>query len=144
MQAIADILAAWPSDAELGRDVGVPYSTVSAWKQRGSIPAAYWWAITEAARRRGHPEITAELLSRLHARGQAAASVAALEQGPGMAEEGKPFLAAPSAGPSRASHGDETTPGQFSRWKRLRRSHFASAAEIGSHVEALREEWARR
>src|SRR6266478_2501519 len=61
MQNVADIFAAWPSDAEFGRDIGVPYPTVSAWKQRESIPAAYWWHIIRAAAQRGHPEITADL-----------------------------------------------------------------------------------
>jgi hypothetical protein len=34
--------------------------------------------------------------------------------------------------------------GQFSRWKSLRRSHFATAEEIAEHVRALRSEWDRR
>src|SRR5579863_1195690 len=68
MQNVVDIFAAWPSDAEFGRDIGVPYPTISAWKQRASIPAAYWWPIVRAAVQRGHPEITADLLARLHAR----------------------------------------------------------------------------
>jgi len=34
--------------------------------------------------------------------------------------------------------------GHFSRFKRLRRSHFASGEEIVAHVRALREEWDRR
>ena len=51
--------------------------------------------------------------------------------------------------PPRLAHharpmGRVSTPGQFSRWKHLRRSHFASGGEIGAHVEALRDEWARR
>src|SRR5258708_24116512 len=67
MKRITDIFSAWPSDADLGRDLGVPYPTISAWKQRDSIPAAYWRDIIRAARQRGHPEITADLLVDLHA-----------------------------------------------------------------------------
>jgi len=34
--------------------------------------------------------------------------------------------------------------GHFSKWRHLRRSNFASAAEIDAHINALREEWTRR
>jgi DNA-binding transcriptional regulator YdaS (Cro superfamily) len=34
--------------------------------------------------------------------------------------------------------------GHFSRFKHLRRSHFATAEQIDEHVDALRDEWARR
>jgi hypothetical protein len=40
--------------------------------------------------------------------------------------------------------GNEDGSGQFSRWKPLRRTHFASTEEIVDHVRALREEWDRR
>src|SRR5216684_6821972 len=141
MQNVADIFAAWPSDAEFGRDIGVPYPTVSAWKQRESIPAAYWWHIIGAAAQRGHPEITADLLARLHAR---KASNGLLP--PGFAEQEEHSTI---AGPQATSRiGDEengtTGAGHFSRWKHLRRGHFASAGEIAAHINALRDEWDRR
>jgi len=139
MQNVADIFAVWPSDAEFGRDIGVPYPTVSAWKQRASIPAAYWWHIVRAASQRGHPEITADLLARLHARR------ASNGRPPGFAEEEHPTMreAQETPGPEEGPN-DSTPAGHFSRWKRLRRADFASPAEIMAHINALREEWDRR
>ena len=139
MQNVADIFAAWPSDAEFGRDIGVPYPTVSAWKQRGSIPAAYWWYIIRAGAQRGHPEITADLLARLHAR------KASNGRPSGFAEEEQvtlveaPETLNPEGGPNGSS-----AAGHFSRWKHLRRANFASPTEIAAHINALREEWDRR
>ena len=62
MKGIDRILRLWPSIADLGRDLGVPYPTVAAWKQRGSIPVAYWRALIDAARRPGGRAITSALL----------------------------------------------------------------------------------
>ena len=133
MQNVAEIYALWPSDADLGRDVGLPYTTIAAWKQRGSIPAAYWRDLVRAARRRGHPELTADLLAELHARKSRDTSVA------GFAEEDAPALSPPA---SKA--GLDISAGHFSRWKHLRRSRFASSEEINAHIDALRDEWSRR
>src|SRR3954469_23435268 len=113
MQTVAEIFSAWPSDAELGRDIGVPYPTLSAWKQRGSIPPAYWRDIIRAARRRGHPEITADLLADLHAR----------KSGPslpsGFAEEGAPMRSATGPEANRREELNRTSEqgkGHFSRF----------------------------
>jgi hypothetical protein len=139
MQNVADLFAAWPSDAEFGRDIGVPYPTVSAWKQRGSIPATYWCHIIRAAAQRGHPEITADLLARLHAR------KASDNRLPGFAEEGQPAMLEGLEIPKPEDGANGTTAaGHFSRWKHLRRASFASPAEIAAHINALREEWDRR
>jgi hypothetical protein len=139
MQNVADIFAAWPSDAEFGRDIGVPYPTVSAWKQRASIPAAYWWPIVRAAAQRGHPEITADLLARLHAR------KASNGRPSGFAEEGHPTMfEAPETPKPEDRPNSSTATGHFSRWKPLRRANFAAPAEITAHINALREEWGRR
>jgi hypothetical protein len=127
MHNVADIIARWPSDAEFVRDIGAPYQTVSAWKHRGSIPSAYWRDIVLAARRRGFSEVTADLLTALHAR---KASEAATN---GFSEESEAF---------RPENEAET--GHFSRWKHVRRGLFASRDQIASHVAALREEWDRR
>jgi hypothetical protein len=136
MQNVADIFALWPSDAELARDLGVPYPTISAWKQRGSIPAAYWWHITRAARGRGLGEITADLLARLHAR-------KANDRPSGFEEDSTSHYAVGlTAEQEDRGNSDET--GHFSRWRHLRRSNFASAQEIAAHIDALREEWERR
>jgi len=136
MQNISELCALWPSDAELARDLGVPYPTVAAWKQRGSIPAAYWRQLVRAARARQLTQVTADLLVNLHARKVTGASA------PGFAEE-----EAPSAVPSAA---DETNrrakpaTGHFSRFRHLHRAHFRSAEEVEDHIMALRDEWAHR
>ena len=134
MKRMTDVFSAWPSDADLGRDIGMPYSTVSAWKQRGSIPATYWRDIIRAARRRGRPEITADLLVELHARAPEA-------ERSGLAEEEQRFMAQHAV--TKADAGRERT-GHFSRFKTLRRSHFASLEDVNAHVGALRDEWERR
>jgi hypothetical protein len=134
MKSIADVFSVWPTDAELGRDIGISYPTLSAWKQRGSIPAAYWRDIIRAARKRGRPEITAELLVDLHAREPKADAA-------GFAEEERPFDAQP------VRNTDEPKPeatGHFIRFKHLRRSNFASIDEVNAHISALRDEWERR
>jgi hypothetical protein len=138
MQNVADIYTAWPSDAELARDLAVPYPTISAWKQRGSIPAAYWWNVTRAARGRGHPEITADLLARLHARKTNDGQPSGLEE-----ERVSDYSAgAPAETQDGGNVGAKT--GHFSRYRHLRRSNFASAEEITAHISALRDEWERR
>ncbi|MEB3419932.1 hypothetical protein ACFSDD_11170 [Salipiger marinus] len=43
----------WPTMADLASDLGKPYSTVAAWKQRGSIPAKYDMSLIRAAKARG-------------------------------------------------------------------------------------------
>ena len=140
MQNVADIFAAWPSDAEFGRDIGVPYPTISAWKQRASIPAGYWWHVVRAAVQRGHPEITADLLARLHAR-KANNGLPS-----GFADEGEPSTIAGPRATSKIEDGPNgsTAAGHFSRWKHLRRANFSSPGEIVAHISALREEWDRR
>jgi hypothetical protein len=140
MQNVSDIFAAWPSDAELGRDIGVPYPTISAWKQRASIPAAYWLHIIRAAVQRGHPEITADLLVRLHARKANTGLPSGFAE-----EEGHSTIADPRAA-SRIEDrpNGSAAAGHFSRWKHLRRANFRSPGEIVAHIAALREEWDRR
>ena len=48
------IISLWPSMSDLASDLGKPYSTVTAWKQRGRIPADYDLDLIEAAQKRGH------------------------------------------------------------------------------------------
>jgi hypothetical protein len=140
MQDVADIFAAWPSDAELGRDIGVPYPTISAWKQRASIPAAYWWDIVRAAMQRGHSEVTAEVLARLHSR------KANNGRPSGFAEDGVHSAIAGTGTIPQIEYvpHEGTATGHFSRWKHLRRANFATPDEISAHIKALREEWDRR
>lgn len=44
----------WPTMAELADDLGKPYSTVAAWKQRGRIPSDHDADMIAAAKARGH------------------------------------------------------------------------------------------
>jgi hypothetical protein len=137
MQRVADIFAIWPTDADLAREIGMSYSTVSAWKQRGSIPVAYWHAILDAAHRRGHLELTADLLVELHAGASGDARA-------GFAEDDAVYKAPPEA----SDRGDNQTKphgrGHFSRYRYIRRDHFKTADEIEEHIRALREEWSHR
>jgi len=136
MKRISDLFAVWPSDADLGRDLGLSYPTVSAWKQRGSIPAPYWREIIHAARRRGHPEVTAELLVDLHAR-------EAMSAGSGFEDEERPFEARRNR-PVAVQKAKAEKAGHFSRFKHLRTEHFRTAAEIEAHINKLRDEWSHR
>jgi hypothetical protein len=137
MKGIDEILNLWPTMADLGRDLGLPYPTVAAWKQRGSIPVAYWRGIILAARRRGHPEVTGDLLIELHDDASTDRSAGGFSE---ESVESTPCEGKAGAVPAN----DELADGQFSRWKHLRRSHFATMEEIVEHVRALREEWDRR
>lgn len=48
-----NIFSLWNNLSDLSKDINVPYQTVAAWKQRGSIPAKYDMDLVEAASRRG-------------------------------------------------------------------------------------------
>jgi hypothetical protein len=135
MRTVAEIFAQWPSDADFGREIGVAYSTVAAWKQRGSIPTAYWRSIITAARRRGFRHVDADLLVDVHSRRPGAPAAT------GFAEDG-----APSPMPEKATSGErtESSDGHFSRHRRFRRQRFKTAAEIEDHIRALRDEWSHR
>jgi hypothetical protein len=128
----------WPSDAELARDLGVPYPTVAAWKQRGSIPASYWRRLLRAAKARRLTQVTADLLTDLHARKDIGTSGTAFAE-----EEAAPFV---STNAVNGTTKDVAKPaaGHFSRFKHLRCMHFRSAEEIEDHIRALREEWSHR
>jgi hypothetical protein len=117
----------------VARQLGVGPSTASEIKRRGRIPSEYWREIIAAARKSGHPEITADLLVDLHARKPHLEPV-------GFAEEERTFEAFDPG--SRQDEKDDGG-GQFSRFKHLRRSHFGSLDEVNAHIGALRDEWDR-
>lgn len=123
MQNAVQIIDLWPSAKELARDLAVPYSTVAAWRSRAAIPAAYWRDLIHAAAARGVPGVTADRLVELHARSGA-------RNPPQKAEMDAP------GGPVGTGH--------FSRWRHVRRTHFATQEEINKHVNALRDEWSGR
>ena len=64
LASFVDVLIAWPSLAELARDLSVPAMAVQSWRRRGSIPERHWTRLIQAARRRGIRGIS---LDRLHA-----------------------------------------------------------------------------
>lgn len=135
MQNVAAIFAVWPSDADLARDIGLSYPTVASWKQRGSIPVAYWRPIIQAAHKRRHPEITADLLLELHAG----------ESRRDFAEADTAYEADTEPAEQHGQDADEPKrAGHFSRHKHVRRDRFKTAEEIEEHINALREEWSRR
>lgn len=136
MRNVADIFSAWPSDADLARDIGLSYPTVASWKQRGSIPVAYWRPIIRAAHKRQHPEITADLLLELHAGERQS------ERG-GFAE-GETAYEAQLAPSENTNESRSASEGHFSRHKDVRRSRYKTAEEIEEHIRALREEWSHR
>jgi hypothetical protein len=134
MANVEDIIRLWPRPIDLARELGVGPSRITDWKNRDAIP--YWQSILQAARRRGHPEVTAELLVELHAR-----EPAGVPQG--LAEEEKPWVAQTGQAGSQENVEPEAT-GHFSRFKHLRRANFASADDVTGHISALRDEWERR
>lgn len=132
MKSVDEIVDLWPSMADLARDLDVPYSTVAAWKQRGSIPVGYWRHLIDAAQRRRFASVTSMALIEAHD------PAAADPPPPGFAEDAPPLDNKPAV-----TSADENA-GQFSRWKQLRRSHFVSVGEAVDHIRALRSEWDRR
>jgi hypothetical protein len=51
----------WTKTTDLAADLGVPYTTAAAWKQRRSIPAKHFGALIVAAANRGET-LTLEML----------------------------------------------------------------------------------
>jgi hypothetical protein len=138
--SVSDIFSAFGGNTAVARVLGVGPSTTSEMKRRGRIPAEYWCDLVDAAQRQNIPRITLETLAKLHARKLATPAIA------GFAEDGK--VSTESEVPA-THHLDSLSNvseeiGHFSRWKHLRRHHFASEEEIVAHVRALRDEWDRR
>lgn len=130
MHSAGDILSLWPRDADVARDIGAPYQTVSAWRRRGTIPPSYWQKLLTAARRRGLSQLTTDVLAGIYAmRSQAEAG----------ASKGRKSGKTPDLSP-----GEVRQIGHFSRFRHLRRAHFSTSGEIDDHIRALREEWDRR
>ena len=67
MQSFSDVLQRWPDRASVAVDCGVTYGVVKQWERRDSVPAAYWPALLEGARRRNIEGLTAEVLADLAA-----------------------------------------------------------------------------
>ena len=72
MRTFADVIACWETAAALAADLGENEGTVRQWKNRNSIPAAYWPKVIAAALKRDFDGITAELLAAIAQRRRAA------------------------------------------------------------------------
>ncbi|WP_425404600.1 hypothetical protein [Hwanghaeella sp.] len=60
----ADIIALWPSTADLSALLGVSAQVVRKWKMRDSIPCEYWSPIVADAANRGIDGVSLEALAR--------------------------------------------------------------------------------
>ena len=85
LMSVSDIISVLGGNSAFARAIGVGASTASEMKRRGRIPAEYWRDLIGAARRLDHPEITAELLTELHARAPSHGAV------PGFAEDNNAY-----------------------------------------------------
>lgn len=63
MNSFSEVVGAWETVAIFADDVGVPYVTAAAWRQRNSIPAQRWSAVVKAAQKRGIEGVTLEILA---------------------------------------------------------------------------------
>jgi hypothetical protein len=131
LKTVADIFEVMGGTTSIARILGVGVSTASEIKRRGRIPAEYWRDIIRTAAMRGQVDITADLLTDLHAR---------QKEPEGLAEEDRTWEME-----AHAEHGPSAeNAGQFTRFKHLRRKRFRTLEEINDHVDALRDEWSRR
>jgi hypothetical protein len=133
--SISEVFTVLGGTTAVARALNVGPSTASEMKRRGRIPAEYWRDLLLAARATGHPEITADLLTEMHARGTKGIPT-------GFAEgESAPFDVE-----ERPSADGATVPekGHFSRFRHLRKNRFQTLEQINDHIDALREEWTRR
>lgn len=62
MQSHRDIIALWPSAADLARDLAVPGDNVRKWKAHNRIPGWHFADLIAAAERRGFQGVTADAL----------------------------------------------------------------------------------
>lgn len=56
-----DIIALWPTQAEMAAEVGVTHDATQKWSQRGNIPPTAWAALLATKTARRH-KITANTL----------------------------------------------------------------------------------
>lgn len=64
LTSFSDLIAQWPSLVVFHEDLGVPYPTAAAMKQRGSIGSEHWARVVEAASKRGIEGVTVEMLAK--------------------------------------------------------------------------------
>lgn len=81
VRSFKEVVQRWGKATVLARELGLPALTVRAWRNRNSIPLAYWDRVAGAAAERGFHDITTDLLFSL-AREKAAASETATSPNP--------------------------------------------------------------
>lgn len=72
MQTSSDLIERFGGAAKMAPLISVPANTIRQWAARDSIPARYWHAIIEEARKLGVRGINAESLASLAGRKKAA------------------------------------------------------------------------
>jgi hypothetical protein len=63
MRSHRDIIALWPSSADLARDINVPADNVRKWKAHNRIPGWHFADLVAAAERRGIDGVSADVLA---------------------------------------------------------------------------------
>ncbi len=73
MKSHREIINKWGSPLVLAADIGMGEkpNPVYKWRKSGRIPPHRWLAVSEAARKRGWPDITVELLDFLDSQASA-------------------------------------------------------------------------
>ena len=126
---VRDVMSIWPTIAEMSRDIQVNQRSLYSMWNRRKISARYWPALIEAAHRRGHKEISSELLMQLHAKQDRQKITQHDVVRREFDAEGRLSLSA--------------NEGHFSRYRAVQRARFASIAQVDEHIAALRDEWDR-
>jgi len=67
MDTFTDIIAEWETLEAFRASVGVPYQRARKWRDRDSIPPAYWPKVVSACRKKGLKGVTSDVLSRMYA-----------------------------------------------------------------------------
>jgi hypothetical protein len=156
MISIRELIESWPRQSLLAGDLGVPASTVANWKNRGTIPPAYWAGIVASARAHGVSGVTADKLMWLHAEAKETAAEFP-DNTTGVAATG--LAERPQAGFDIDRVESAMTPktpwpnalpqpgagaGHWSKHYGVARPTYRSLEEVNDHVAALRSEWDRR
>lgn len=69
MKTVADLIDRFGGAAKMAGEIdGLEANTIRQWSARGSIPARYWHAIVEAAKRLNLEEVNLEVLAEIAAR----------------------------------------------------------------------------
>lgn len=72
MNTFTAIIEQWDTLEAFRQDVGVPYQRARKWRDRNSIPYAYWESVVSACRKKGVSGVTIASLAKLASRGVAA------------------------------------------------------------------------